>query len=136
MTATLSPEFVKAREDFAAWYDNKSEDTQALIDAISDRTYYIIDENEYDEFIEELDSYGIKDASTFEDAFCLEYEGYGEHLLTQFAEQWCDDVGVTSNLDDAVAHCIDYNQYWYYAMQYDFNVIEFNGNTYFFFNNY
>ena len=136
MTATLSPEFIKAREDFAAWYDAKSEDTQAFIDEISDRTSFIIDEDEYDDFIETLDDYGITDASTFEDAFWGEWEGYGENILTHFAEQWCDDVGVTSGIDNSFVNCIDYNQYWYYAMQYDFNVVEFKGNTYFFSNNY
>ena len=136
MTATLSPEFIKAREDFAAWYDAKSEDTQALIDEISDRTSFIIDEDEYDDFIETLDDHGITDALTFENSFWGEYQGYGENVLTQFAEQWCNEAGVTSGIDDSIVNCIDYNQYWYYAMQYDFNVVEFKDNTYFFTNNY
>lgn len=135
MTATLSPKFIKAREDFAAWYDAKSEDTQALIDEISDRTYFIIDEDEYDDFIETLDDYGITDAQTFEDVFQGEYEGYGEHVLTKFTEEFCDDTGILGDLSDIAMNCIDYNQVWYYAMQYDFNVVEFKDNTYFFTNN-
>ena len=71
---TLSPEFIKAREDFASWYDSKTEDMQALIDEISDRTYFIIDEDEYDAFISELGDYGITDASSFECS--LGWEGF------------------------------------------------------------
>ena len=136
MTATLSPQFVKAREDFAAWYDNKSDELQTFIDVISDRTYYIIDEDEYDAFISELECYGITDAQTFEDAFQGEHEGYGEHVLTKFTEDWVDMIGMLADVDDNIAHCIDYNQYWYYALQHDIYVIEFRGNTYFFWNNY
>ena len=137
MTSTLSPEFIQARENFAAWYDAKSEDEQLLIDEISDRTSFIIDEDEYDEFIKELADYGITDASTFEDAFASEIEGYGERVLGEFAEAWCDGTSMLAELDnDAIVHCIDWNQYWYYAMQYDFIVIEVNCNTYFFYNHY
>ena len=136
MTATLSPEFTKAQQDFAAWYDSKSDDMQTFIDVISDRTYYIIDEDEYDAFICELECYGITDAQTFEDAFHGEFEGYGEHILTKFTEEFCNDTGILGDLSDIAENCIDYNQVWYYAFQYDFNVIEFKGNTYFLSNNY
>ena len=134
--SNLSPEFIKARDDFAAWYDAKSEDMQELIDEISDRTHFIIDEDEYDEFIAELDAYNIPDASTFEDAFYGEFEGYGERILTEFAEQFADDLGLDSNIPEDFKACIDYNQYWYYSLQHDFVEIEFKGNTYFFNRNY
>lgn len=136
MTATLSPEFIAARDAFAAWYDNKSEDIQSLIDEISDRTHFIIDEDEYDAFIDELESHGIEDSDTFVDAFYGEFEGYGERILTEFAEQFADDLGLDSNIPEDFKACIDYNQYWYYALQHDFFTIEFKGNTYFFNNNY
>ena len=92
MTQTLSPQFIKAREDFANWYDNKSEETQELIDEISDRTYYIIDEDEYDGFMGELSSYGITTAEQFQDAFRGEHEGHGERVCAEFAEQWVDEI--------------------------------------------
>ena len=38
----LSEEFMKARLDFAAWYDSKYEETQDLIDEIAERTSFII----------------------------------------------------------------------------------------------
>ena len=136
MTATLSPQFIKAREDFAAWYDAKSEEIQLLIDVISDRTYHIIDEDEYDQFIDELSDYGITTAEQFEDAFNGEFAGFGEHILTEFAEDYCEATGILGSLSDIAEHCIDYNQVWYYAFQHDFNCVVFNGNSYFFHNHF
>ena len=141
MTTTspkLSAEFIKAREDFATWYDAKSEEMQALIDEISDRTYFIIDEDEYDAFIELLDAYNITDASTFEDAFYGEHEGIGERVTGEFCEQLVDDCGYLANADipDFIKNHIDYSQMWYSDVRYDFNNVEFRGNTYFFNNNY
>ena len=128
---TVSPEFTKAREDFATWYDNKSDDMQLLIDEISDRTYSIIDEDEYDAFIQELDSLGITDASTFENAFCGEFEGISEDVLAEFSEDFYDQCGMLPD-NDVIKNCIDWNQVWYYAMRHDFYDLQFKGNTYFF----
>ena len=130
-TTTLSPEFIKAREDFATWYDSKSEDYQALIDEIADRTNFIIDEDEYDTFIEELANYGINDATDFMDAFHGEYEGYGERLFAEFSEQFVDDCGYSMS-PEFLTNCIDWELVWYSALRYDFQTIEFKGNTYFF----
>ena len=130
-TTTLSPEFIKAQKDFATWYDSKSEEYQALIDEISDRTYYIIDEEEYDMFIEELANYGINDASDFEDAFSGEREGYGERVFSEFSEEFVSDCGYTIE-PDFIANCIDWEQVWYSEIRYDYQTIEFKGNTYFF----
>ena len=81
---TLSPEFVSARDAFAAWYDSKDAATQELIDSISDRTYFIIEEQDYDRFINMLDEdYGITSAMDFEDKFEAELEGYGDHQSMQ-----------------------------------------------------
>lgn len=127
----LSPEFIKAREDFATWYDGKYEETQNLIDEISDRTYYIIDEEEYDSFIEELANYGINDAISFADTFQMEAEGYGERVFAEFSEQLMNDLGYEIK-PDFIADCIDWEQVWYSSLRYDYQTIEFKGNTYFF----
>lgn len=131
--STLSPEFIKARTDFAAWYDAKSEDEQQLIDEISDRTYFIIDEDEYDSFIDELNGYDITDASTFEDAFYGEWDGVDKE--SEFSEDFMDSCGYSLE-PEFIAHCIDWEKVWYSALQYDFYVIEFKGNSYFFNRNY
>ena len=116
---------------FEAWYDSKSEETQLLIDEISDRTYFIIDEDEYDEFIEELANYGINDASSFEDAFEREAEGYGERVFSEFSEELIESCGYTIE-PEFIANCIDWELVWYSALRYDYQTLEFKGNTYFF----
>ena len=116
---------------FEVWYDSKSEEYQLLIDEISDRTSYIIDEDEYDAFIEELANYGINDVSQFEDAFEAEWEGYGERVFSEFSEELMESFGC--NIEpDFVRGCIDWELVWYSALRYDYNTIEFKGNTYFF----
>ena len=134
-TPNLSPEFLKARDDFAAWYDAKHEEEQEFIDEISDRTSFIIDEDEYDAFIEELHSYGIKDAATFADAFNGEWEGFGERVTALFSEDLVDQCGYSIE-PEFIANCIDWQLVWYSALRYDYNEIEFKGNTYFFSNHY
>ena len=132
MTATLSPEFVTARDNFAKWYDSKSEDMQSLIDEISDRTSFIIDEDEYDEFISMLSDYGITTAEQFADAFESEYEGYGEHIYAKFAEEFCDNTGLDSEIPSMFIHAIDWELVYYQSLQYDFMDFDFNENRYFF----
>lgn len=129
--ATLSPDFIKARDDFAAWYDNKSEEVQELIDIISDTTSYIIDEDEYEAFIVELDSYGITTATEFEDVFDGEWEGTGDMVTTEFAEDFVEGCGGVGIEPEFLRNCIDWEKVWYSALTYDYNVIEFGGNTYF-----
>jgi len=116
---------------FEAWYDAKSDDTQLLIDEISDRTYYIIDEEEYDSFIEELANYGINDASQFEDAFEREVEGHGERVFAEFSEELIESCGYTIE-PEFIANCIDWELVWYSSLRYDYQTVEFKGNTYFF----
>jgi len=132
MTATVSPEFIATREAFAAWYDSKDVDTQELIDAIAERTYFIIDEDEYDAFISLLADLDIKDAGQFEDAFAGEYEFTGEHILSKFAEDFSDDLYPSEDLPEIYRYAIDYQIVWYSALRYDFYDMEFKGNTYFF----
>ena len=132
MTATISPEFTAAREAFAAWYDSKDADTQELIDSISARTCFIIDEDEYDAFISLLADLGIKDAGQFEDAFAGEYEFTGEHITSKFAEDFSDDLYPSDDLPEIYRYAIDYQLVWYSTLRYDFYDMEFKGNTYFF----
>ena len=132
MTTTLIQDFNKVREDFATWYDSKSEDTQSLIDEISDRTSYIIDEDEYDEFIEELNSYGITTSDEFEDRFYMEMEGTGDRVTTEFCEEMLDQTGDLDNVPDYIVGAIDYSRLWNSTLKYDYSVVEFKGNSYFF----
>jgi hypothetical protein len=130
---TLSPAFVASSVRFERWYDSKDADTQELIDEISDRTYFIIDEAEYDAFINMLASdMNITTAEQFMDAFYGELEGVGDHVTTKFTEDWCEDVYPTVDMPDIYRCAIDFELVWYQSLRYDFYDMEFKGNTYFF----
>ena len=116
---------------FEVWYDSHDEERQSLIDEISDRTSYILDEEEYDLFIEELANYGINDVEQFEEAFEGEWEGYGERVTSEFAEGFIESCGFQIE-PEFIANCIDWQLVWYSSLRYDYQTIEFKGNTYFF----
>ena len=120
--------------DFTAWYDAKTEEVQELIDSISDMTSNIIEESEYDSFIEELDSYGIENASTFEDAYAGCYEGSGlTSAEAEFCQELCSDCGYieVNDLPSFLANHIDWQAVWDCELRHDYFTIE-AGSTYFF----
>ena len=129
---TLSPAFVASSVRFERWYDSKDADTQELIDEISDRTNFIIDEAEYDAFIDALDDEGITTAEQFEDRFYGEWEGVGDHVTTKFTEEFCEEVYPTDDMPDLYRYAIDFELVWYQSLRHDFYDMEFKGNTYFF----
>ena len=134
---TLSPAFVASSVRFERWYDSKDADTQALIDEIAESTSFIIDEAEYDAFINMLDiDLSITTAEQFCDAFSGEWEGVGDHITTKYTEDWCEDVYPTDDMPDIYRHAIDFEQVWYQSLRYDYYDMEFKGNTYFFNRNY
>jgi len=129
MTASDAQAVMTAYEQ---WYDSKDADTQELIDEIHDRTSFIIDEAEYDAFIDELKDEGITTASEFEDRFYGEWEGVGDHITSQFSEDFMDEVHTTQDLPDIYRYAIDFQLVWYQSLRHDFYDMEFKGNTYFF----
>ena len=130
---TLSPEFVSARDAFAAWYDSKDAATQELIDSISDRTYFIIEEQDYDRFINMLDEdYGITSAMDFEDKFEREIEGYGDHHLADYAEELVEECGYLERTPDFLRNCIDWEAVWNSWLRFDYYEVQFQENTYLF----
>ena len=132
MTATVT---ASAQTRYELWYDSKDADTQALIDEIHESTSYIIDEDEYDAFINMLDAdLGITTAEQFCDAFFGEHEGVGDHVTTAFTEQLIDDCysHEIESMPSFLQNAIDYELVWYQSMRYDYYDLEFKGNTYFF----
>ena len=123
------------RQTYAMWFDSKPEDVQALIEEISDRTFHITESSQFDEFIEELESYGIITASNFEDAFMGEFAGNGNQVVSEFSSDLMESCGFNCE-PDFVRNCIDWELVWYSALRYDYNAIVFKGNTYFFSNNF
>ena len=127
---SVSPEFKKAREDFANWYDGKDEDKQEFIDEISDRTYSIIDEEDYDEFIELLEDEGIKDADDFSDRFEAEFEYESE--LIGWVEEMVEEMGYLNDVPAFIKNHIDYQSVWQCELRYDYSIIEFNNHMFLF----
>ena len=130
---TLSPQFVAARDAFAAWYDALDTDKQELVDSISERTHYIIEEQEYLDFIDLLDEeFGIQCAMDFEDKFEAEFAGYGDSQLAEYAENMVTDCYDMSRLPDFITNHIDWEAVWNCELRYDYSEVQFNENTYLF----
>ena len=133
MTATLSPQFVAARDAFAAWYDALDSDKQELVDSISERTYYITESEEYLSFIDMLDEeFGITTAIDFEDKFEAEFEGYGDNQLAEYASNMIDECGYLDRVPDFIKSYINWKAVWNCELRYDYTELQFNENTYLF----
>lgn len=122
-------------QEFADWYDSKPQDVQQLVDTIGERTSYITESSKYNEFMEELESYGIITASNFEDAFMGEFPGFGEKVVSEFSSDLMESCGFSCE-PEFISNCIDWELVWYSALRYDYNEIIFKGNTYFFSNHF
>ena len=122
-------------QEYANWYDSKPQDVQELVDEISDRTSYITESSEYNEFMEELESYGIITASNFEDAFMGEFPGFGNKVVSEFSSDLMESCGFSCE-PEFISNCIDWELVWYSSLRYDYNEIIFKGNTYFFSNHF
>ena len=132
MTATVT---ASAQARYELWYDSKDADTQALIDEIHESTSFIIDEDEYDAFINMLAAdLNITTAEQFCDAFSGEWEGVGDHITSKFTEELIDDCysHEIESMPSFLQSAIDYELVWYQSMRYDYYDLEFKGNTYFF----
>ena len=132
MTCMTASDAQAVMAAFEQWYDSKDADTQELIDEIGERTNFIIDEDEFDAFIDELKDEGITNAEEFCDRFHGEWEGVGDHVTTKFTEEWCEEVYPTDDMPDLYRCAIDFELVWYQSLRYDFYDLEFKGNTYFF----
>ena len=132
MTCMTASDAQAVMTAFEQWYDSKDADTQELIDEIHGCTNFIIDEDEYDAFIDALDDEGITTAEEFCDRFYGELDGVGDHVTTKFTEEWCESVYPTDDLPDIYRCAIDFELVWYQSLRYDFYDMEFQGRTYFF----
>ena len=133
MTATLSPQFVAARDAFAAWYDALDSDKRELVDSIAERTYYITESEEYLSFIDMLyEEFGITTAIDFEDRFEAEFEGYGDNQLAEYAENMINECGYLDRVPDMLRYAIDYELLWNGTLRFDYSEVQFQENTYLF----
>ena len=129
---TMIPEtlMIETTDAYEVWYDGKDEDTQSLIDEISELTSHITEESEYDEFIEELDDEGITSADEFTDRFEAEFD-YGYELFG-WVEEMIDSSGYLENVPDFIKNHISYEEIWQCELRFDYSTIDLNGRIYLF----
>ena len=114
----------------ADWYDSLTEDQQELYDAIEDMCpeFTKLDAEQCQEFMDELDDLGITTSEQFECAYM--YQTDAHNAEAEFAQHYCEEIAcMTSDMSFLV---IDWQATWDYALKYDINTIEFDGETYFF----
>lgn len=136
MTVATTTEY----KSLTQWYDSQDEQYQDLYDAITNRIPYADkwDVDQVIDFISELDDLGIETSSQFEDAYYGHQDGWKAEAT--FAEEFYEGLGVGISNDAAPGselwHFIDWQRVWDHSLSYDFSTIEFDGDTFFFNNNF
>ena len=123
----------------ADWYDNLSDQDQELYDMIEDRCseFTKLEHGQCQEFMDELSEHGITTAQQFEDAYYYQTDSYNPEV--EFAQWIAEEVECLAFMNDAAPGSwlvIDWQASWDSALSYDFFTIEFDGETYFFHNNF
>mgnify|MGYP006267655935 FL=1 len=122
------------------WYDSQDVKYQDLYDTIVDRIPHADkwDVEQVIEFFSELDDFGITTHQQFEDAYYSYSDSYRPEK--EFAEEFYEGLGVDISNDAAPGselwHFIDWQAVWDHSLRYDFNTIEFDGDMFFFNNNF
>lgn len=122
--------------EFDQWYESLDSDTTLLWDAIYESVPNeadLWDVQQCKDFISELSDYGIESGRQFQDSFSQYDSGYD--VEARFAEQWYTDCGIVDD-NNPVFFAIDWDIVWRHSLSYDFMTFEFNGETWFFHNNF
>lgn len=115
-----------------AAYDDLDSDTKELYDAVDAKFGEKWDHDEVMEFINQLEDIGIETADQLDDNF--EYFTSEWNATREFAEQYITDV-MNAQIPECVYSHVDWDSVWECELRYDFNTIEFDGDTFFFRNN-
>ena len=117
----------------ADWYDALTDQDQELYDKIEDMCpeFTKLDAEQCQEFMDELSDLGITTADQFQDAYYYQTDSW--NATADFAEYLTTEIQCV-DLPDFVV--IDWQETWERNLSYDFSVIEFDGETYFFHNHF
>jgi len=120
-----------------AWYDATNEQYQDLYDELCDRIEHF---NKFDieqvlDFLSELSDLGIDNKDQFSDAFYTFSSEASYRAEREFAEEFCVECGMIDE-DSPVFFAIDWQHVWDGLLRYDFSTIVFDGDTYFFNNEF
>ena len=116
-----------------SWYESLTEQDSELYDMIEDMCpeFTKLDAEQCQEFMDELSEYGITTAEQFEDAYFYQTDSWNAER--EFAEYVTTELNCV-DLPDYVV--IDWQATWDCNLRHDFFTIEFDGETYFFINNF
>lgn len=128
-TPIVSDERKDAADD--AEYDALDDDKRELYDEVHDRFGEKWDHEQIMEFMSELDDIGIENVSQLEDNYVYASDEY--RAEREFAEHWVCEV-MCEPPSDVIAAAIDWQAVWDHNLRYDINTVEFDGETFFFWN--
>jgi hypothetical protein len=110
-------------------YENLSGQEQDLYDAIHDKFGYTWDHEDIMEFMEELDGIGIESPEALDEAYEYKTDEYSPEAV--FAEYIVTEVLCTGIPEILEGH-VDWHGVWNSSLRYDYNTIDFDGETFFF----
>lgn len=138
MTTTIQPK-ADTVQSGADWYDKLSEQDKELYEMIEERCpeFTKLDANQCQEFMDELSEYGITTAEQFENAYFYQTDSWNAER--DFAQYYAEEIVCMNQFADAgmlSMIVIDWQATWDCNLRHDFFYIEFDGETYFFHNNF
>lgn len=125
----LDPNYVSKRDAEDAEYEAMSGVEQEMYDAVHEKLGEKWDHEEITDFMKELDDLGIETPEQLDDSYEYTTDSYKPE--EEFAEYFVTEVYCTS-FPDIIEGCIDWQAVWNSSLRYDYNTINFGGDTYFF----
>jgi hypothetical protein len=129
----LDPTYLSNTEVEDAEYDTLTGTEQEMYDLVHEKFGEKWDHEMIMDFLSELSDIGIELPENLEDAF--EQVSTSWKPEAEFAEYFVTEVYETS-FPEIIEGCIDWQAVWDSNLRYDYNTIEFDGDTYFFRNHY
>ena len=125
----LNPNYVAERDAADAEYEALSGVEQDLYDAVNERFGEKWSHEEIVEFMSELDDIGIDTPEALDESVEWQTDEYNPE--EKFAEYFVTEA-MCESIPSLVEGCIDWQTVWQSSLRYDYNVIEFDGEAYFF----
>jgi len=118
------------------WYECLTEQDQELYDMIEDMCpeFTKLDAEQCQEFMDALSEHGITTAEQFESAYYYQTDSWNAE--SEFAQYYADEIACLNGVATTSFLVIDWQATWDCNLRYDFFTIEFDGETYFFNNNF
>ena len=132
-------DYQEPQQSGADWYDNLTDQDRDLYDMIEDMCpeFSKLDAEQCQEFMDELSELGITTAEQFQDAYYYQTDSWNAER--DFAQWYAEEIACLDVTNDAGMGSflvIDWQATWDCNLRYDFSTIEFDGETYFFHNNF